>query len=475
MKHLLLTCIFILALTTISCSQNSVSGSFPSHMNQMIVLNGFEGLKSYPIDSVRADHKGNFKLHFNAKDFGIGHLVAEDGKAFVIILAPDENLSLKGETLADAQSIRILSGLQNQLFDRYVSEHIRREQALSAWDYLTKIYSLDTLFSVQQKPQAAIADEINRIRREDEAFLQSLDPESYLSWYLPLRKLVSDVPTIAQYRTHEIPASLAALRSLDYTDQRFYKSGLLGETIEAHFWLIENSGRTLDSVYIEMNHSIDLMVDNLSGNSQKFNEITQFLFNLLEKRSLFTSSEYLALKVLNLEGCALNNDLASQLESYRAMRIGNTAPDFAFADLLHVPRLHADTMPKHLSDIKSDYVLVVFGAAWCPACNEELSTMKSLYPKWKKLGVEVIFVSLDTDKTAFENFTKDFLFLATSDLQKWESPTVKDWHIFATPTFFLINNKREILLKPNSTNHMDAWVNWNLSKTNNYSPDATSK
>jgi hypothetical protein len=129
-------------------------------------------------------------------------------------------------------------------------------------------------------------------------FWQALDPDTYVSWFLPVRKLVSSVPTIAQYRTEQIPGAIAAFRKMDYTDNRLWKSGLLRETIEAHFWLIENSGRSLDSVYVEMNISIDHMIENLVTDEKKFNEITGYLFKLLEQRSLFGASEYLALKVL---------------------------------------------------------------------------------------------------------------------------------------------------------------------------------
>jgi hypothetical protein len=110
---------------------------------------------------------------------------------------------------------------------------------------------------------------------------------------------------------------------MDYTDPRLYKSGLLQDVIESHFWLIENSGRSLDSVFIEMNISIDHLIDNIATDEKKFNEITGYLFKLLERRSLFGSSEYLALKVLNEVSCTIDKDLAAQLESYRAMKPGN--------------------------------------------------------------------------------------------------------------------------------------------------------
>ncbi len=156
-------------------------------------------------------------------------------------------------------------------------EHPRREQALIAWEYLERIYSRDPLFAVHEDTLNAILQEKHRIREEDRTFLESLDPQSYVSWFLSVRKLVSSVSTIAQYRTGEIPGAIATFRNIDHTDPRLYKSGLLRDVVESHFWLIENSGRSLDSVFIEMNISIDHLIDNIATDEKKFNEITDYL------------------------------------------------------------------------------------------------------------------------------------------------------------------------------------------------------
>jgi thiol-disulfide isomerase/thioredoxin len=237
--------------------------------------------------------------------------------------------------------------------------------------------------------------------------LASLDPKSYVSWFLPVRKMVSNVPAIAQYRTEEIPATIATFRNMDYTDAKLYKSGLLRDALESHFWLIENSGRSLDSVYVEMNISIDHMIENLVADEQKLNEITDYLFKFLESRSLFGASEHLALKVLNETACTINNDLAAQLESYRAMKKGNTAPDFNFSKDCFAPA-YAAAKPQKLSDIKAKHTVVVFGASWCPKCGEELNLISKHYPKWKTQGVEVVFVSLDEEQQAFNKFARRF-------------------------------------------------------------------
>jgi thiol-disulfide isomerase/thioredoxin len=449
----------------------SITGTFTGLANQQIKLVGFNGFDIYAIDSTQANEKGRFSLKFSKNDYGMGYLLSQDNKSFVVILSGESDalssskgLKLKGESMAIPESIDIVEGNENKLFGQYAFEHPRREQTLNAWDYLTKIYKKDSLFAIHETPKQVIEKEKQRIKAEDSLFLAGLPNDSYVSYYLPLRKLVSSVSTIAQYRTEEISATIQAFRELDYTDKRLYKSGLLKEVIESHFWLIENSGCSLDSVYIEMYKSIDILVENLLSDEQKLNEITEYLFKFLEKRSLFNASEYLALKLLNEQGCTINIDFAAQLESYRAMKKGNTAPDITFKGDVFAPSY--DGLPKSLSEIKNKYTVVVFGASWCPQCPKELSKISGVYKKWKAQSVEVVFVSLDEDKKIFKSFALLLPFISLCDYQKWESPIAKDYHVFATPTIYLLNSKREIILRPNSVSQLDSWVEWYLVQGN---------
>lgn len=454
---------FGLLICAFAYSQNTISGTFPQLANLQVKLAVFDGFGNYHIDSVKVSNEGVFVLSFGTKDYGMGYLSADDNKPFIVILGK-EGLQIKGESFSNPESISIIKGRENQIFEQFAKEHIRREQALSAWVYLDKIYTLDSLFAVQKVPRRAIALEMHRIRAEDSLFLANLNAKSYVGWYLPVRKLVNSVSTIAQYRTEEIPATIAAFRKIDYTDNRLNKSGLLSDIIDSHFWLLENSGGSLDSVFVEMKMSIDYMVENLLADERKLNEITEYLFKLLERRSLFEASEHLALKLLNISACTLNNDFAAQLESYRAMKKGNIAPDILFSADLLAPGYLPINLPKKQSDLKSMYTVVVFGASWCNACVEELAAITKLYPKWKRFGLEVVFVSLDEEKQSFKNFAAKFPFISVCDYGKWDGAAVKSYHVFATPTIYLLDSKREILLRPNSAQHMDAWVDWFLNK-----------
>jgi len=56
----------------------------------------------------------------------------------------------------------------------------------------------------------------------------------------------------------------------------------------------------------------------------------------------------------NEQGCTINNDFAAQLESYRAMNKGSTAPDIEFKGDIFAPGFVTSNIPKSLSDIKSN-------------------------------------------------------------------------------------------------------------------------
>lgn len=439
----------------------SLSGVLSDSPNRELLLEGFFGFNTYPIAKTTINDFGEFFLSYSHSDMGIGYLRTIDTKPMVVILS-GTNTEIRGTSLENTEGLEIIKGQENKWFQQYAVEHPTREQALSAWTYLEKLYSTDSLFISKQTTREMILAEKERIIDEDNAFLEALPTESYVHWYLPTRKLISSISLIAQHRPQEIPSTITALRALDYSDQRLYKSGLLKDAIEGHYWLLENSGQSLDSVYVQMNISTDLILASLSNDEAKYNEIVDFLFDLLETRSLFVASEYLALKVLTDGACTLDDDLAKQLETYRAMKKGNAAPDIAFAgEWLRNGSIESN-LPENLSELNAGHKLIVFGASWCPKCAEDIPKIAETYPKWKEQGVEVIFISLDENEEDFQNFVSDFPFLSHCDFGKWNGSIVQDFYVFATPTMFLLDSSNKIVLRPNSVGQVDAWVDWYL-------------
>ncbi len=455
MKKLLILFIFQLVIVC-SIQAQQVSGQLKYQAGQDIKLLGYNGFETIELAKSTIDSLGNFTLRCITDYNGMAYLETTDnGHLFIVVNEP--GIVIKGTRLQEPDSIVFINSIENKLFTQYAVEHNQREAALAGWKYLLPQYKDVSQLKKQKKSLALIQDEIQRLKSEDKQFLQDINKSTYVSWFLPLRKLIDDMPMSAQRYTERIPQNIADFRNIDFADNRLYHSGIMDDLLIGHYMLLENMGQSLDSIAVQMNLSTDYLISNLDGHDELLNKVTNFMFNFMEKRSLFTASEYLALAMLTQNSCVLEDDLLNKLETYRAMKVGNIVSDIKFSGITKVNGEEVNRIIA-LSELNNKATLVIFGASWCPGCVEDILKIASYYNKWKAKGLVIVYISLDTDEKAFTKFTKEFPWLSYCDLQGWESKAAKDYYVFSTPTMFLLDNERKILIRPVSVEHVNAWV-----------------
>ena len=269
--------------------------------------------------------------------------------------------------------------------------------------------------------------------------------------------------TITNKTPTQIQSSENIFKNINFSDPQLYSSGLIFSKIERQFWALQKSGFDDANRYKEMTASVDIILDSVSKNEKAYNDLTKYLFQYFEKYSLFTASEYIALKALNQKEVTLNSALVNKLESYRKMRVGNMAPNFELVgDVLKNGVVVKNTF--RLADINAKYKLVIFGGSWCNQCRSEMIQLLPRYNNWKSKGLEVVFISLDTDKKEFENFTAPFPFYSACDYKKWETQAAKDYYVSSSPTIFLLDSNNKIILRPPTVESLDSWLEGNVGK-----------
>ena len=261
----------------------------------------------------------------------------------------------------------------------------------------------------------------------------------------------------------ETQSSINIFKNINFSDPQLYSSGLVFSMIERQFWSIQKSRLDEVAKFKELAASVDIILDSVKKNEKLYNDLTKYLFQYFEKYSLFTASEYIALKALNQKEVTLNSALVNKLESYRKMRVGNIAPNFELVgDVFKNGVAVKNTI--RLADINTKYIMVIFGGSWCTQCRLEMIQLLPRYNNWKSKGLEVVFISLDTDKKEFENFTAPFPFYSACDYKKWETQAAKDYYVSSSPTIFLLDSNNKIILRPPTVASLDSWLDSNGGK-----------
>ncbi|MDO5980793.1 TlpA family protein disulfide reductase [Flavivirga spongiicola] len=380
-------CLFLLVfvISTKALTAQTLKGQLTQQSNQKIWLTSFN---NYELAKTTVDSLGNFTLSYPGTYNGAGILKTQDSSSLVVMLT-QANISLQGTHLSEPDNLHFINSPENQQFITIAAAYSQNQQAYK-WRYLKPKYAKECLSK-----------------------------------------------------------SIEQFRKINFNNPNFKMSGLFKDLIEKHYFLLENMGKPIDSVYKQMNISTDYLINNLKENDSLLNTVSEKLFHLFENRGLFPAAAYLSNQLLAQNQCVLHDGLANTIEKYRTLKVGNTAPDIQLTTI------------KKLSDFNQP-VLLVFGASWCSHCEEEAPVLKKYYNVWKdKVNIEVVYISIDTDIEAFKEAYQNTPWQTYCDYKGWDTQAAKDYFVNATPTYILLDKTQKILLHPRSLEQVNTWVNLN--------------
>lgn len=441
--------IFIL-IVAFQANAQTLQGAFPQFKNNELVLKGYDGFVEKELAQTTSDSLGNFSVPY-PKNYRGAALLQPKGVNGLIVLLNNETFKIQWEDMQDFKTLHFINSPENEAFAKSIDISQEAEQKLAGLKYLLPQYA------IQSSEYTWLTQEITNQEKRFLHFLKTLPATSYASYYLPIRKLIMDMPLTANRYIDRMPQHEIDFKNINFNDNQLASSGLLGELLDGFYQLME-SHLDLEKVTEHCNLATDAWIKSLANNPTKQQAVAEHVFKWLEKRSLFPAAEYLAKAMLNQPHCELTEKNANLFEQYRKMGIGNTAPNIS------LEHKQDKSNTKDLKSINSTYKLVVFGASWCPSCQAD-------YPKWKenyaalkgKYNLEIVYISIDTDKKVFDEYYKEAPFITFCDYKGWETPAAKAYYVFATPTYILLNKELKIEAKIKSPEHLQAWLESKLN------------
>ncbi len=123
------------------------------------------------------------------------------------------------------------------------------------------------------------------------------------------------------------------------------------------------------------------------------------------------------------------------------LTIGEKAPDFNFNDLKgHQYNLYKITP-------KKPYTLLIFWSATCPHCLHAMPKIQKMFKD--RDNFNIVAIGLETEHYPWSSEHQYYPeFIHGIKLEKWNNPIIKTYGIHATPTFFILNDKNEIIAEP---------------------------
>ena len=418
----------------------TIQGHFPKFPNSRYELKGYEGLEQKTLSQSESKEDGKFTLTYPKEYKGVAQLWM-NGAYQVLLFLNKEDITLHWEDLTNRDNLQTNSK-EYEAFLGGMKTFQDSEAKLAGLHYLIPLYAKDSL------KQQVFIQELDTVAYAFPKYIKSLPEQRFVRQYLLARGLIEQMPKTVETYKWRAPAHIAEFMAVDV--KALEHSGLYKELLQGYTNLVERFP-TIEETNTILNTAIDKVIGDLKDNPTLQEEVGQMWFTYLESHSLSRPAEHLATLMLK-DNHSLNEKSINLFEQYRKMAVGKTAPDIELND-------------KKLSQVKNKYKLVVFGASWCPNCQADYPKLKEKYESLKKkYDLEMVYISIDTDKSAFENYYKDAPFITYCDTKGWNTQAAKDYYVMATPTYILLDKELKILSKIQSPEHLEAWLQANGKK-----------
>jgi thiol-disulfide isomerase/thioredoxin len=189
--------------------------------------------------------------------------------------------------------------------------------------------------------------------------------------------------------------------------------------------------------------AVDTLLNKAKVNQLVYQDITECLIDKFKELGFNMVIDYIVDHYVIKDDLCLDerlpNSIQQRIDQSKSFLAGRKIPNIAVPD--------STGKLIDLNDINSEYTLILFYASWCPHCQKLLPGINELYLNQKEWKLKIFAVSLDTNKSDWLNYIRknNYNWINISDLKGGHSKAVRDYKIYATPSMFLVNNKKELI------------------------------
>lgn len=454
----------------------TLSGKAKDMSNTKVELQGFHG-KMNIIDSTEIDKLGNFQFRFT-DDFSVGlYRIKFSSNKFVDFIFNHENIQFflsqnrSGKQVPFNDRIKFLTSKENKLYYDFFQAKKRFKRRIALLNELRANYSPQKQLSstkTSNTPEETdqkssfyneIVKEIENLPGQQDEYVQTLiegNPDMYAVKLIKTLQLPLPVKGAAGIEQKEY-IKYHFFDNVDFSDKTLLNSNVIFIKVWGYFDLYFNKQLNVTEQQDTFIKASDIVLSKAKANEEIFSYVLDVLIRRFEKSGYELLFTYLTENYALADSCKdqtiplsdREKELKERIEIIKKLAVGKPAPEIMILD--------ADSKYQKLTDIKAENTLILFWASWCNHCKSLMPRIKDLYDKYKNKGFDVLAISIDEDRSMWEDAIEigQYNWINYSELKGWDSKAGKDYNVRITPKMYLLDKEKNIKAKPSTIEELE--------------------
>lgn len=435
---------YLLLISIISLSTNAQSLTIslhPAKKYPWLVMYKLENVQQEYVTNKQLDSLKHFSFDMHNQKPGIYLLMYDTNpNHFIYFVYNQKDIVLKAYPKQN-NKIEIIASTENKIYLPYAGKHDLLIYKLNQIE--NKLAKNDSLTKTEIEKFAQLKTELDSLQQTYlkkskghlvHTYVQNMH-EYYPDIYLPKDTYFKD--KMAHY-----------FDGFDFNNSELSYTNIIIHKINHYVFDIHppTNPKTEDKEYLKrIENVLPKIKNNLYRNNVIFSLTTSFV-NVDGRVSKMLIHKYIN-KMPEDEKAKINiKNILNEI----GLTIGDQAPDFSFKDINNTYTL---------SEIaaKKPYTLLVFWSATCSHCLKSMPKLEKLMKDQKDF--EIVAIGLESDIRPWNSEHQYYAeFTHGIKLKKWENPIVQTYHLKATPGYFILNNKMEIIALPYELENIEKFL-----------------
>lgn len=422
--------------------------------NDTMILGFYFGNKTLVLDTVIAEKKGKFRYQKDTLlDPGIYLSLFRPGNNFFQFMVNEEDQKFKLSGSFDGQMLKPTGSTDNQLFYDYmnmitIKGRERSELQSAMEDANSKGKDISKLEKQLKDMDDAVQAEMDKIISKHPKTMTTMLLKSNIGVKIPEFDAVGDDLQFKRYDYYK----KHYFDNIDLANPATLRSPFIDEKVT--YFMEKLTVQHPDSIFT----GIAYLLNKMEASPETFQYYTSTFLNKYANSNIIG---YDAIYVKMIDAYYDNGKtpwvsdetlakFKENAEKLRPILIGEPAPPITFY------KENGDEVA--LYDIESKYTIMVFWSSNCGHCKKAMPGLIEFYEKWKPKGVEILGICTqhrDKFKDCFE-YSKEHNLPWINVGDQYHKSRFRDiYNVVSTPRVFILDEKKEILLKRVPTERLD--------------------